>query len=190
MNFQIKHKQLITIDRISLLMPVVFIVGLTIYSAELLAQQAPTLTIDAYSDSQNTTGMHYMIRSFSDASCEKPKKKDKLFRKKYAKPEENFKAIELTVDKPFFFQVEYSEKRRLEERFCNYMIGFVPEDGRSYRAQYNVKGQVSGCSIDIIDAQTEEPVETELIRPERWCKKNSSNGSSNGVAEHKILRRF
>lgn len=185
-----KCKQLALQGLSRLAMLATLIVGPMFCYTDLYAQQTPTLKISTLSDSKNTMGMHYTARKFVDQNCKKPKKKAKIFRKKFSKAEEEFKSVDLIAGTQFFLQIEYQEKRRLEERSCNYLIGFVPAPDTDYTAQYEVKGQVSACTIELINNQTQKPVEIEVVRPQHWCKKNGSNGSPNGVAEHKILQRF
>ncbi len=149
-----------------------------------------SLEISATSDSENYKGMHYTVMRYGDGDCAKAPKKAKLFRKKYAKPEETFKTLEVNANEPYFFQVDYQEQRRLEERFCNYLVGFTPDADKQYKAIFAVSGQVSMCSIEIVDAESNEPIQAELVRPEMSCKKRNSKGNPNGVAEHRMLKRF
>lgn len=160
-------------------------------------QQAPQSTLPARfsvqlsSDSDGVRNRHYTVTQYADAQCAKPSDKSRLYRKKYAKQTHTFKEIEIASSRPFYFQVDYLEKRRKGERSCSALLGFQPASNRSYRAVYQSLGQVSGCDVKLFDVTTSElqPVSAVDLPPQS-CDGNQPSGINNGVPVHTVLPLF
>lgn len=141
-------------------------------------------------DSENTKSRHYTVTRYIDTSCTKPKRRAKLLRKKYAKRSYEFAAIEIPVSRPFIFQVNYQEQRRDSERLCSSLVGFTPQLGRLYRAEYQVSAQVSRCEISLFDiTEGKRRIDAE-VRPEFSCSKKGTRANRNGVPSHRFIERF
>ncbi|WP_189398108.1 hypothetical protein [Arenicella chitinivorans] len=141
-------------------------------------------------DSEKTLGRHYTVNRYLDDTCTKPKRGSRMYRAKYVDDVEVFDTIDIPSSEPFIFQVDYEEKRRDTERSCSASIGFNPEAGRRYRADYDVSGQVSRCRITLYDVTEGEVELTPEIVPETMCTKRGANGNSNGVPTHAMIERF
>lgn len=141
-------------------------------------------------DSDQTLGRHYTVYRYVDDQCTKPKRGNRIHREKYVDDVETFDTINIPSSEPFIFQVDYEEKRRDTERSCSASIGFTPEAGRRYRADYLVSGQVSRCRITLYDVTEGEVEITPEIVPETMCTKRGATGNSNGVPTHAMLERF
>lgn len=165
--------------------------ALCIFVAQIKANEGnASLTIETSTDSIQTLGRHYTVTRYLDQSCNKPKSNAKLFRKKYADNQHVFKPLEIPADELFIFQVDYKEKRRDSERSCSASIGLVPQAGRSYKAHYEVSGQVSRCTIRFMDiTEKAQPVEAD-VKPEIMCTRKGALGNKNGVPTHSMIDRY
>ncbi len=148
------------------------------------------LVLATSTDSEKTTGRHYTVTRYTDTSCSKPKKNSKLLRKKFAKDTHEFAPIKIATGELFVFQVNYEEKRRDSERLCAASLGFTPQEGRLYRAEYQVSGQVSRCEIAVYDITEEKQLVEADVKPEYSCAKRGKNGNKNGVPSHSFIERF
>lgn len=180
-------------------------------------KQTVKLVVEAFSDSTDAKGMHYVINNYLSEACAKPKKGFRLLQKRYAKGQHEFRGILLDPGEEFLFQVEYTEELRMQTRACSYLAGFTPQAGRSYRAVYTVSDQVSRCTIELFDVtdvkdQPEEkkaagstaatvsvepsaetlnqPVKVSYQPPEFSCEKPKSKGNKNGVPTHTFKERI
>ena len=147
------------------------------------------LSLETSTDSKGTQGRHYVASAYLDESCNKPKKNAKVFRKKYAKDVHKFNSKPIAAGRKFLFQVKYSESRRDEDRDCSYIVAFSPENGRSYKARYNVWGQTAKCSLSIVDTTDGGEVEVEHQEPEYSCAKPGTKGNRNGVPNLIVYQR-
>jgi len=166
-------------------------IALSIFVAQTNANENnASLTIETSSDSTQTLGRHYTVTRYLDKSCNKPKSKAKLLRKKYADNQHVFKPLEIPAEELFIFQIDYKEKRRDSERTCSASIGLAPQAGKSYKAHYEVSGQVSRCTIQFMDISDEaHPIEAD-VKPEIMCTRKGAVGSRNGVPTHSMIDRY
>ena len=159
------------------------------------AAQAPEpgiarFSVEANSDSVDIKNRHYTVMQYLDGQCSKAGRSARMYRKKFGKETHNFEEKEITSGTEFFFQVEYLEARRQEDRACTVLSGFTPAANRRYKAVYETSGQVSRCSVKIFDV-TEEQVEiTAISRPERTCFRGKPTNNKNSVPIHTVKPLF
>jgi len=152
--------------------------------------QQSSLTLAAHTDSLKTLGRHYEVTRYLNQTCDKPKRKARLFRKKYAKDQHIFKPIDVPDNELFLLQVDYREDRRDSERTCSSSLGFVPQPGRSYRLDYKVSGQVSRCTLELVDITNEDQPMEPQVSPASTCTKKGALGNKNGVPTHRLIDRY
>jgi len=148
------------------------------------ASGSASFVLQASSDSTETMTRTYSVNRYLDDSCTKYQRNPRILRKKYANSTHQFDSISISGNEPFFFQVDYFEKRRETERACSASIGFSPEPGRSYKASYEVSGQVSRCRIKLMDVTNGEQEVESTTAPETMCTRKGATGNSNGVPTH------
>ena len=70
------------------------------------------LTIEAVTNSSAKRGKNFQVTQYSDESCSKRGRSEKVDEKKYVDKTHTFKPLQVNLDTPFLFQVSYVEKRR------------------------------------------------------------------------------
>jgi len=154
------------------------------------AQGSSDFSLLVSTDSEQTLGRHYHVTRYLNQECEKPKRNAKLLRKKYAKNRHQFKTLSIAANELFLFQVDYKEERRNSERACSASIGFTPEPNQSYRALFEVSGQVSRCKLKLLDVTDGELEVSTQITPQIMCTRRGANGNNNGVPTHSLIEKY
>ena len=164
-------------------------------SSVVCAQPQTTLnarfSLDASSDSNDVKNRHYKVMHYIDGLCNKPKQGARLYRKKFGKQTHSFPEVEIPVQDVYFFQMEYSEKRRQGDRACAALIGFQPLANRIYKAVYATSGQVSRCELKVYDVTSSNPIEVvDVVKPERTCDRGRPTNNKNSVPVHTVKPLF
>jgi len=120
------------------------------------------ITIESISNSKATRGKSLVVTHYADEECGRRGKTDRVFKKNYAEDEHRFNPLVVDTDRPFIFQVSYTEKRRNETRSCAAISSVDLQADRSYRAVFKVVDDVVGCNISVEDVTDVFNAEAEL----------------------------
>ena len=162
-----------------------------------------TIVIESISNSSATRGKKIVVTQYRDEQCSRLGKTEKVFRKNYAKDLHSFSPLEVEIDRPFIFQVSYTEKRRDEIRSCAAISNVSLKANHSYKATFNIVDEVIGCNIsvydvtDIIQASGDQKPNSELAhvtvldrKPEFTCKRVGKQGYKNGAPVYSFKDRL
>lgn len=130
-------------------------------------------------DSTRTTLVVTRILAYADLDC-KPNPAGELIEKRYQDPVEVFNTIDIPANEPFTFAIWYSEARFAQNRECSYTAQFTPQEGRQYRANMELAGDMSSCRMNIEDRLAPQPSSVSFRSPQNSCAETLFGIAPNG----------
>lgn len=152
-------------------------------------KQVAKLAMELNTASIRTKGRNVHVVNYLDHDCNRLNKRSFLFNKKYVKDTNNFPSVEIKAGDIVYVQANYLENRLREQRACSTLVAFEPSAGRSYKLIYDIMGQVSKCSIRVVDTAYPE-TDIPLTIPENSCPYLGDNRQKNGVPVHIVESRY